>query len=126
MGPGVASFSPSQRQGALGALIRCLRSQGSGSDWGHRETARAFQYVWCLSCSQARQSLPLWGLSFGDPSGDGALRQEGPPGPTLVGAGTSAPFLSEPEISEARCQGASTHSGPVHYLQGLIVVTVAA
>lgn len=87
MSPGVASFSPSQRLGALGALIRCWRSQGSGSDWGHRETARVFQYVWCLSCNQARQSLPLWGRSFGDHSGDGALGQEereGGPGPTLV------------------------------------------
>lgn len=52
MDPGVASFSPSQRRGALGALIRCWRSPGSGSDWGQRETTRVFQYVRCLSCNQ--------------------------------------------------------------------------
>lgn len=57
---------------------------GSGSDWGHRETARVFQYVWCLSCNQARQSLPLWGLSGTLPDMELSGRQP-PPGPTLLG-----------------------------------------
>jgi hypothetical protein len=79
MGPGIAGSLPrgGWNSGGFNKMFEVKR--GQAFDWEHRETARVFQYAWCLSCNQARQKLPMWGLSLGDPFGDGAAR-----GPTLV------------------------------------------
>lgn len=133
MSPGVASFSPSQRRGALGALIRCLRSQGSGSDWGHRETARVFQYVWCLSCNQAAKASPCGACLSGTLPDVELSGRQPPAGPTLLGVqglgaggaramGLQQLFLGTQGLrSRGEVQGKQPHEMPVRQPQRFTV-----